>query len=241
MKSFKLLAATIGFSAGLTMSSALAQNNGTLLPIQITNASGNLADMNNAADGNPLTIWNSGGPAMQWIDIDLGSDRLFSKLRMLPAMDKTGDVYINIYGRTSAGAWHLFGNYSHILGDSEWVNFFSPIEVPVRYLVIQTTQSPGWVAWREFQVFDGGSMEDTCNPSFYHGMALYKVIKDGCGAGAQRYYFRNIFNLPIGSIVNTCTRANLFNIPRLNFKSEKWNSGLCYGYNNDMLTTLKYE
>lgn len=241
MKKLKIAAAALGVAATITMSSAIAQNTGILLPIQITNASGNLADMGKAADGNPNTSWNSGGPPTQWIDIDLGSDRLFSKLRMLPEMSNWGQVVHNIYGRTSAGEWHFFGTSGSVGQNNLWIEYFSPREIPVRYLVIQTTTSPSWVAWREFQVYDGGYAESTCTPNFVHGMALYRVGKDECGIGVHRYHFRNIFNLPIGSIVNTCTTANLINIPRLEFLRYESNSGRCYGYNGDTLHVMQYK
>ena len=124
------------------------------IPISIGNTSGAITPGSNAADGNPGTSWNSGGPATQWIDIDLQQDRPVGRLRMLPEQFPAGLTHHNVYGRTSSGEWFAFGAVEGNTADSQWIEHqITQPWVSVRYLVIQTTQSPSWVAWREFQVF----------------------------------------------------------------------------------------
>lgn len=212
MKYLKLAAVVIGSAAALMTSSAFAQYSGVLLPIQITNASGNLADMGKAADGNPNTAWNSGGPATQWIDIDLGSDRMFSILRMLPSQSPAGGTTHKIWGRNEAGSWFVFGEVSKLTQDNKWVEFNNMIETPVRFIVIETTNSPSWVAWREFQVFDGGELRESCFSNDYNqGWVLYSASgpSDKCAhtQGKYVYKFRNVSQQRSGTRVFACSTA----------------------------------
>ncbi len=210
MKSFKLAAASIGTATAMFAAGASAQSGGVLLPITITNASGNVTDMANAADGNPNTTWNSGGPAKQWIDIDLGSERMFSKLRMLTAQYPAGQTIHKVYGRTEAGSMHDFGTVGQYTTDHVWLEFYNLTTMPVRYLIIQTTKSPSNVAWKEFQVYDGGELATSCNMYTYnYGWALYASQPNGCGFQTTKYYYRDVRNLPTGAQVETCYLDNL--------------------------------
>jgi hypothetical protein len=58
-----------------------------------------------ATDGDPNTVWNSGGPPTQWIELDMGYDRMVQTVNMLPAMYPNGPVNHNVYGRTNAEQW----------------------------------------------------------------------------------------------------------------------------------------
>lgn len=211
MKSFKMVAASIGTAAAMFAAGASAQSPGVLLPISITNASGNVADMTKAADGNPNTIWNAGAGPTQWIDIDLGSERMFSILRMLPSQNPAGNTVHHVWGRNDAGEWFHFGEISGYTEDNKWIEYKNLKEIPVRTIILQTTASPSWVAWREFQVVDGGDLSKSCHTNLPWGMAVYRTEAGGCPDYTfnTTYYIRDTRNLPKGAEIYVCSTFNM--------------------------------
>ncbi|TQL87448.1 discoidin domain-containing protein [Delftia sp. HK171] len=239
MKSFKIAAAAIGASAAIFASGVSAQSGGVLLPITITNASGNVADMGLAADGNPNTIWNSGGAAPQWIDIDLGSERVFSILRMLPAQSPAGMTSHRVYGRNTAGQWFELGFASESTADNRWIEFHNLKEIPIRTIVLQTAQSPSAVAWREFQVFDGGDLAEGCFANQYGaGWAIYATTThSGCPTTDKTLYrFRDVRNQRQGTKILTCSTFGLDNWKIVNYGPS---GGRCTSYQFDEITLME--
>ncbi|CAM3890017.1 discoidin domain-containing protein [Delftia tsuruhatensis] len=211
MKSFKLVAASIGTAAAMFAAGASAQS-GVLLPITITNASGNVADMAKAADGNPNTIWNAGGGATQWIDIDLGSERMFLSIRMLPAQSPAGQTIHHIWGRNDAGKWFDFGEISSSTQDNQWIEYQNLKEIPVRTIIVETKKSPSWVAWREFQVYDGGDLFKSCHLNHPSGVIVYRTGGGGCSDYQTNttFYMRDTRSLPKGAVVYTCSTYGMY-------------------------------
>ncbi|PIF37850.1 F5/8 type C domain-containing protein [Delftia sp. 60] len=247
MKSFKLVAASIGTAAAMFAAGASAQSGGVLLPITITNASGNVADMTKAADGNPNTIWNAGAGPTQWIDIDLGSERMFSILRMLPSQNPAGNTVHHIWGRNDAGEWFDFGEVSGYTQDNQWIEYKNLKEIPVRTIVLQTTSSPSWVAWREFQVYDGGDLIESCHHNYPAGVAVYRTARLGrCPDytfGAS-YFLRDTRNLPKGAEVYVCSTNQMNGWSWLANSNAPYSGtlprqGRCGEYQNDSLFLMR--
>ncbi|MBO1034257.1 discoidin domain-containing protein [Delftia sp. SD018] len=244
MKSFKMVAASIGAAAAMFSAGASAQSGGVLLPITITNASGNVADMAKAADGNPNTIWNAGGGATQWIDIDLGSERMFSILRMLPAQNPSGNTVHHIWGRNDAGQWFDFGEVAGQTSDNQWIEFNNLLEIPVRVIILQTTSSPSWVAWREFQVYDGGTLFESCHTNQPNGITVYRTAQLGRCSDYQfgtTYFMRDVRNQRTGTEILTCSTANLYGwkwIPG-NGTGNPPASGRCGAYQFDQVYKMR--
>ncbi|MCG8985872.1 discoidin domain-containing protein [Delftia acidovorans] len=204
MKSFKMVAASIGAAAAMFSAGASAQSGGVLLPITITNASGNVADMTKAADGNPNTIWNAGAGPTQWIDIDLGSERMFSILRMLPAQNPAGNTVHHVWGRNDAGQWFDFGEVAGYTQDNQWIEYNNLKEIPVRTIILQTTSSPSWVAWRDFQVYDGGELSESCYSGIHpNGVIIYNT-PGGTQCSGPVFKLRDIRNQRKGTRVLSC-------------------------------------
>ncbi|MDR0226335.1 MAG: discoidin domain-containing protein [Burkholderiaceae bacterium] len=213
MKSFKKVVVSVGAVAAMFSVGAFAQSGGVLLPISITNASGNVGDMTKAADGNPNTIWNAGAGPTQWIDIDLGSERMFSVFRMLPAQNPAGNTVHHIWGRNDAGQWFDFGEVAGYTQDNQWIEFKNLLEIPVRTIILQTTTSPSWVAWREFQVYDGGTLLESCHTNFPNGWAIYRTAQLGRCSDYQfntTYFMRDVRNQPKGAEILVCSTGNLY-------------------------------
>lgn len=241
MKSFKMVAASVGVAAAMFSAGASAQSPGVLLPITITNASGNVADMTKAADGNPNTIWNAGGGPTQWIDIDLGSERMFSILRMLPAQNPPGNTVHHVWGRNDAGQWFDFGEVAGYTQDNKWIEYNNLKEIPVRTIILQTTSSPSWVAWREFQVFDGGELRESCFSNDYNqGWVLYSAAgpDNRCGQGKYLYKFRNVSQQRTGTRVLACSTAYTDGWSIIPGSTVNAN-GRCAAFQFDQITVLR--
>lgn len=110
-----------------------------------------------AFDGNTSTWWGSGSlptPTSQWIQLDLGTERRLSSVRLLPSQDPAGTTTHGVHGRDAAGNWNAyFGTLSGSTFDSQWLELPISNTALVRYVFVETTQSPSWVSWREIEVF----------------------------------------------------------------------------------------
>jgi hypothetical protein len=112
-----------------------------------------------AVDGDFGTLWNSGGGPPQWIEVDLGAAYNISEIRLTVSQYPNGPTTHVISGKgPSAGdqfkPLHTFdGNTND--GD---VLDFKPDQplTQIRYIRVQTTASPSWVAWREIEIIDAG-------------------------------------------------------------------------------------
>jgi hypothetical protein len=111
-----------------------------------------------AFDGNPGTVWNSGGYATQWIEVDLGAtyqiDRVELTILQSPAGFTAHQVWLSgsaIKGDPTGAtlAYTFAGNTAepNVLG----YTWSTPPSA--RYLQVRTVASPSWVAWREVKVF----------------------------------------------------------------------------------------
>jgi hypothetical protein len=108
----------------------------------------------NAVDGDPNTIWNSGGARPAWIEIDLGQALSLSELRLTVAQTPAGITEHQVTGRAAAGGGLVvLGTLSGTTADFQVLRLTSPGTWPaVRWLRIETIASPSWVAWREIEV-----------------------------------------------------------------------------------------
>jgi F5/8 type C domain len=139
----------------LCAGSLFAQTLVEIRPITAGNASGALSSPQYMVDGNPNTAWNAGGPPIQWIDIDLQRDRQVLQIQLLTSQSPAGPTQHNVYGRTQAGQWLVVGTLAGYTRDNQWLTLDVPPSIPFRYLIIQTTGGPSWVAWREIKAFEG--------------------------------------------------------------------------------------
>ncbi len=107
-----------------------------------------------AVDGDVETRWISGSHPQQWIEIDPGAAFDVEKLVLVPAQDPAGATVHRVFGGLQSGEAQLLYIFRGETSDG------TPLEVSpigswgsVRYLRIETTESPSWVAWREIAVF----------------------------------------------------------------------------------------
>jgi hypothetical protein len=112
-----------------------------------------------AVDGDPGTWWSSGDFPPQWIEIDLESGRNILSIRLIPSQSPPGFTVHRIRGRgPEFGDPYITLHTFEGVTDENTVLSFSP-EQPwqgIRYIRIETLQSPSWVAWREIELIDAG-------------------------------------------------------------------------------------
>jgi hypothetical protein len=106
-----------------------------------------------AVDGDPNTAWNSGGGPQAWIELDLKRTVTLSKVRLLVGQSPVGPTTHQLYFGSSPAPTALITTLSGPTSDMQWLEADVPDPKPSgRYLRVQTTASPSWVAWREIVV-----------------------------------------------------------------------------------------
>ncbi len=107
----------------------------------------------NAFDGDPATIWNSGGGPEQWIQIDLGESRMISIIRLTVAQHPEGETVHQIWGGDTDSNMQLLHEFRGHTSEFQVLEFTpsAPVE-NIRFIRVVTTQSPSWVAWREIEI-----------------------------------------------------------------------------------------
>jgi hypothetical protein len=112
-----------------------------------------------AVDGDPGTLWNSGAGPVQWLEIDLGAEYSIQSIRLVLSQFPSGMTVHRIRGRTSVrdAPYVTLHTFEGITEESEPL-FFEPEKpwVGIRFIRIETLQTPSWIAWREIEVIDSG-------------------------------------------------------------------------------------
>ncbi len=122
-----------------------------IIPRASSSASG--ASPAYAVDGNPNTMWNSGGPPPAWIELDLQRTVTLSKARLLVEQSPAGPTIHQLYFGPLPGPTALIATLSGSTSSMQWLEVDVPDPKPSgRYLRVLTTASPSWVAWREIVV-----------------------------------------------------------------------------------------
>ena len=106
-----------------------------------------------AVDGDPNTAWNSGGGPPAWIELDLTRTVTLSKVRLLVGQSPAGPTTHQLYFGPSPAPTAVIATLSGTTSDMQWLEAdVSDAKPSGRYLRVQTTASPSWVAWREIVV-----------------------------------------------------------------------------------------
>jgi hypothetical protein len=113
----------------------------------------------NVLDGIPDTAWSAGTDAPQWIQVDLGAAATVEAVRLLVAQDPAGPTTHVVTLRDEAGATLATYTLAAATSDGDWLepDLGGPLG-GVRFVRIDTTASPSWVAWREVSIL--GSPEE---------------------------------------------------------------------------------
>jgi hypothetical protein len=107
-----------------------------------------------AVDGDGDTSWNAGAGPPAWIQIDLGVPVAVGRIVLTVAQSPNGQTIHIVSGRVGDGESNLAlgGLAGNTTDNQRLVVEVAPSMPPLRYLRIDTTTSPSWVAWREIEV-----------------------------------------------------------------------------------------
>ncbi len=108
-----------------------------------------------AVDGSTEFTWNSGDYAPQWIEIDLGSPQAIGRIALLTTQLPDGDTVHRLLGKARAGdPYRSLHEFAGFTTEGQWLEYSPPTPWEnVRFLRVETTVSPSWIAWREIHVY----------------------------------------------------------------------------------------
>lgn len=106
-----------------------------------------------AVDGSLNNMWNSGGQAPQWIEIDLGGPAVISAVRLYVSQFPEGNTEHELTVSRDGSYYQAVHTFSGPTGDGLTLDFTpdTPLE-GYRYLRVRTILSPSWVAWKEIEL-----------------------------------------------------------------------------------------
>jgi hypothetical protein len=109
-----------------------------------------------AVDGSPWTYWNSGDYPPQWIEVDLEAPYPLRMIRasitQLPDGVTTHDFLTA--GPNPLDEFQPLATFSGFTKDQQVLEHAGP-PAEVEYILVETTASPSWVAWREIEALSG--------------------------------------------------------------------------------------
>ena len=107
----------------------------------------------NAIDGDLETIWNSTDFPAMWIAVALDDLYLVEKIELVVAQAPAGPTTHVLWVDNGSGVRTLFRRFADVHtedGQTLTIEFNPPS--PVKEVLVQTLQSPSWIAWREVRI-----------------------------------------------------------------------------------------
>ncbi|MEI7744352.1 MAG: discoidin domain-containing protein, partial [Chloroflexota bacterium] len=107
-----------------------------------------------AADGAIDNMWNSGGYAPAWVELDLGRNTRLTGVKLLPSqLPNVADTLHRIYGRVDGSRTEvLLAELKGTTQDNTWIEATFAKMQRIRYIRVATVTSPSWIAWREIRL-----------------------------------------------------------------------------------------
>lgn len=105
-----------------------------------------------AVDGDASTWWSAGLSAPQWFELDLREEVSLGRIKLRVAQSPAGQTTHLVWGKGGdpGDQYTLLHTFSGVTADLDTLRHrFSPEVGGIRYLMIETTESPSWIAWRE--------------------------------------------------------------------------------------------
>ena len=106
-----------------------------------------------AVDGTTSQWWGAGDFAPQWIMIDLGTPQTIGTIRLVITQSPAGGTLHQVWVGSTIDGLYLLHTFEGRTVDAQVLEFKpeSPVE-NVRYIRVNTRQSPSWVGWQEIEV-----------------------------------------------------------------------------------------
>ncbi len=188
-----------------------------------------------AVDGDLDTMWSAEELAFQWLSVILGDSYLVNRIQMVVAQAPAGPTTHEVWLGNSSNTRALYKRFTDIpTEDGQTLDVVIDPPLPAIDVLINTVDSPSWVAWREVRIFGSPSAdfgEENGPPEFRleriaAGLDLpVQVTHAGDGSGRlfvveQRGRIRIIRDgvlgdrpfLDISEQVTCCTEQGLINV-----------------------------
>lgn len=106
-----------------------------------------------AVDGDESTHWGAGDGPTQWIEVDLGAPATITEIRLLVSQYPEGNTLHILRARGETGNYSEIHRFNQPTRDGDWLVFQpgTPLQ-NIRFVRIETLESPSWVSWFEIQV-----------------------------------------------------------------------------------------
>jgi hypothetical protein len=131
--------------------SIFASGTTRLYPSPLSATSG-AASLPSLVDGDPATVWGSGGYPPAAADLDLRTPQSVSRIELVVEQSPAGYTHHDVYGGPTLDTLSVLGSFDGNTQSGQVLHLSGPF-TNVRYIRVQTTVSPSWVAWREINVF----------------------------------------------------------------------------------------
>jgi hypothetical protein len=106
-----------------------------------------------AVDLSMNTHWNAGANPPNWIEIDLQQPSTIGAIRLPSLLSQTGFTRHRILGKGETGDFQVLHEFSGVTQDGQWLEYRpSPPLSGIRWVRIETLESPSWVAWQEIEI-----------------------------------------------------------------------------------------
>jgi len=109
------------------------------------------------------TRWGAGGFPPQWIEVDLEQERTIAKLRLVVSQYPAGQTTHLVWGRGGdpGDPDVLLWQFQGTTNENDRLEYAPASPWPgVRYLRVETSQSPSWVGWLEIEAYGPGYFPD---------------------------------------------------------------------------------
>ena len=113
-----------------------------------------------AIDGDTETPWSAGGHPAQWFEVILDRFALVDRIEMVVAQSPAGETSHQIWIGDASGTSTKLHEYTDV-HTSDGQTLILPVDPPLVLdrVMILTTKSPSWVAWREVRVFGVSTLQ----------------------------------------------------------------------------------
>ncbi len=110
-----------------------------------------------AFDGNGQNGWIAGEDAPQWIEVDLGAPHTITGIALSVSQYPDGQTVHRVWGRGADGGEQLLYEFNGYTKEPQWLQYMpSAPWIGIRYVRVETVQSPSWPAWHEIRIFGTG-------------------------------------------------------------------------------------
>ncbi len=149
-----LTALTLTLATSISSKSIHASSNLARGRVVTSSSTHPSSSTSNAVDGDPTTAWNAGHHPPAWVEIDLGAPYSIDQVRLLVEQTPDGPTVHRVYFGDANRSFSLVETLSRRTYDGQELAFApNSARYGVRYVKIETTSSPSWVAWNEIEVW----------------------------------------------------------------------------------------